>query len=413
VTSVLSRLPAVRQWRLWQLPGWLSALVLAVVAADAAAIATATAVTPVHGGDLRLFAVLLGCSLMTTRMVRGTGDLSSLEKDMNGVWELPLALLLPPLYALLAPIPRFVLAQRRRRIPTHRRVYSACSIGLSYAAASLAFHALTPMLASAALSPQLRGIAWCGCAIACGVLQSVTNYTLVLTAVTSGNPAVSLRAALFSRESFYSDGAELPAAVMIAYVVSAGPLMALVALPFVPLLQRSLLHSQLAAAARTDSKTGLLNAAAWQAEARLALGRAARAGDQAAVALIDIDHFKAVNDSRGHLAGDAVLAAVATAMLGLFRDGDICGRIGGDEFAVLFPLAGAHGGLLAAERLCGHIAGTAISVPGGAEPVRVTLSVGLCPAGDRHGDLDSLLAAADLALYAAKKGGRNTVRAAG
>jgi diguanylate cyclase (GGDEF)-like protein len=413
VTSVVSRLPAVREWPLWQLPGWLSALVLAVVAADTAAIATAAAVTQVHVADLRLFAVLLGCSLITTRRVRGTGDLSTLMKDMNGVWELPVALLLPPLYGLLAPIPRFVLAQRRHRLTTHRRVYSACSLGLSYAATSLVFHAFTPVLASPALSPQVRGIAWCGCAIACGALQAVTNYALVLTAVTARNPAMSLRAVLFSRESFYVDGAELPVGVMIAYAVSAGPLMALFALPFVPLLQRSLLHSQLAAAARTDSKTGLLNAAAWQAEARLMLGRAARAGEPAALAVIDIDHFKAVNDSRGHLAGDAVLAAVATAMRCLFRDGDICGRVGGDEFAVLFPLTAPHDGLLAAERLCGHIAGTAIGVPGGAGPVRVTLSIGVCPLDARHGDLDSLLAAADTALYAAKESGRNAVRTAG
>src|SRR6185312_8514453 len=84
-----------------------------------------------------------------------------------------------------------------------------------------------------------------------------------------------------------------------------------------------------------DGKTGLLNAAAWHAQAERALRRASRHDGAKGVLVLDLDHFKSVNDTYGHLAGDQVLAAVAAALRTEVRDRDLVGRFGGEEFVIL------------------------------------------------------------------------------
>src|ERR1700733_5413224 len=183
--------------------------------------------------------------------------------------------MLPPCYALFVPIPRMVLSQWRiRRTFVHRRVFTASAVGLSYGAASLAFHLLTPAMDSFAPSSQAALLAWTVAALACGLLKATVNKVLILTAVKASDPATSIKASVFSRESLFGDSAELVVAVIVAHEVMSSPWMALLALPFVPLLHRSLRHSQLVDASRIDGKTGLLNATAWQREARLEVARA-------------------------------------------------------------------------------------------------------------------------------------------
>jgi len=196
--------------------------------------------------------------------------------------------------------------------------------------------------------------------------------------------------------------------VLTAFAAAHSALALVVALPLVIVLQRSLRHASLAAAARTDAKTGLLNAGAWQREAAVEVTRAARAQTPLAVAIADIDHFKAVNDTHGHLAGDAVLAAVSAAMRDLLRDFDLCGRFGGEEFALLLPRTTAAQALEITERIRQGISQLAIPRDGTAA-IRITISIGVAvPSQARH-TLDDLLAAADHALYQAKRSGRDRV----
>ena len=116
-------------------------------------------------------------------------------------------------------------------------------------------------------------------------------------------------------------------------------------LPPVLVLHRAVLVHQLAEAARTDLKTGLLNAAAWHTQAERALSRNRRDDSPRGVLVLDLDHFKRVNDTYGHLAGDNVLVAVADALRGEVRDRDLVGRFGGEEFVVLLAaLPGGAGG---------------------------------------------------------------------
>ena len=137
----------------------------------------------------------------------------------------------------------------------------------------------------------------------------------------------------------------------------AGDLLLLVALPPVILLQRSLMHQQLAAAARTDPKTGLLNATAWQREADAEVVRALRTGTPLALLLMDVDHFKRVNDNHGHLIGDEVLRALAVELRRQVRESDVVGRFGGEEFTVLLPGTDDAGAYGIAERLRASAAG--------------------------------------------------------
>jgi diguanylate cyclase (GGDEF)-like protein len=167
-------------------------------------------------------------------------------------------------------------------------------------------------------------------------------------------------------------------------------------------------HASLAAAARTDAKTGLLNADAWQREATVEITRAAPAQTPLAVAIADIDHFKTVNDTHGHLAGDAVLAAVSAAMRDLLRDCDLCGRFGGEEFALLLPRTTAAQALEVTERIRQGISDLVIPRDG-TEAIRVTISIGVAFPSQARCTLDDLLAAADHALYQAKSSGRDRV----
>ncbi len=184
------------------------------------------------------------------------------------------------------------------------------------------------------------------------------------------------------------------------------------ALPVVLMQKRFLMHSQLVAEARTDAKTGLLNAATWHREATTELSRIRGYWSPTSLAIIDIDHFKLVNDTHGHLAGDRVLRVISDRFKTELREGDLIGRFGGEEFAILLPhTSGTEAGRVA-ERLRGHIADEPIVVSDGREAAvgcSVTISVGVAELAHTRQDLDELLAVADAALYQAKAEGRDRI----
>ncbi len=144
-----------------------------------------------------------------------------------------------------------------------------------------------------------------------------------------------------------------------------------------------------------------------EATARM-IAREADAGRPVAAMIFDIDHFKSINDRFGHAAGDDVLRRFASIVVGNLRLTDLCGRIGGEEFAALLPCS-MDEALLAAERVREAFAASGIVVAD--TPIDTTVSIGVAggPAGT---ELDVLLAAADTALYQAKRAGRNRVQSA-
>jgi diguanylate cyclase (GGDEF)-like protein len=398
----------LRGWPVWQLPRWLAACLTAVIAAYAAVAAGALASAPVRPGDLRLCAVFVGCGAASVELTRRAGEREGLTRDVFAIWDLPAAVLLPPLYALVIPLPRAVLTEWRiRRTLLHRRAYSTAAEGLSCAAASLVFRSAVPALCGGGGSGG-HAPAWITLAAGCGLVSMAVQVCLILPPVkATAAPGTRLRSLALGREAVCNQATELCLAVLTAFAAAHSALALVVALPLVIVLQRSLRHASLAAAARTDAKTGLLNAGAWQREAALEVARA-RAQTPLAVAIADIDHFKAVNDTHGHLAGDAVLAAVSAVMRDLLRDCDLCGRFGGEEFALLLPRTTAAQALEITERIRQGISQLAIPRDGTAA-IRVTISIGVAVPSQARCTLDDLLAAADHALYQAKRNGRDRV----
>jgi diguanylate cyclase (GGDEF)-like protein len=128
----------------------------------------------------------------------------------------------------------------------------------------------------------------------------------------------------------------------------------------------------------------------------------AASGEPACVAMIDIDHFKRVNDRLGHAAGDTVLRHFADLARSSFRADDMVGRIGGEEFAVILRGVSVEQACIICQRLVDRLAAAEISTQMG--PVHVTISSGIARIGN---DGDAAMAAADSALYEAKRGGRS------
>jgi diguanylate cyclase (GGDEF)-like protein len=406
---------ARRSWPVWNLPGWLTKYVVTVVALYLAVILTAAAkgshLGP-HG--LIVLVALLACSAATVELTKREGESAGHAIDVHAVWELPIAILLPPLYALVAPAFRCILTQWRvRQAPLYRRVFTAAVTGLSYAIASVVFHIFTGTGIAMTVSPVAHPSVWVLAVAGAGILRWLSEVALLMPAVKGADPTVSVRRLLVSRETVHNDVTEFCVAVLVTAGIAVSPLTILFALPFVTLLQRSFRHAYLVKASRIDSKTGLLNAGTWEREAGSEVARAVRTRTPLAVALIDVDHFKAVNDAHGHLVGDKALSAVAETLTGFVREYDLVGRFGGEEFALLLPQTKAVDAYNIAERMRACIASMPIPAAGG-EPFKISVSIGVAALGARWdtgtgSQLTDLLAAADNALYQAKQSGRDQV----
>jgi diguanylate cyclase (GGDEF)-like protein len=407
---------AVRKWPLWALRPWLVGFITLVTVVYIAVIAIAITAAPASWHDLLLCGALMACMAATVELTKRTGEKAGWIKDVYAVWELPIAILLPVVYALVVPIFRFSLLQWRiRRIPIHRRVFSAAAVGLSYASASLTFHALAGRGFREVNFSRVDAAAWVLAVAPAAVVQWVVNTSLLMPAVKGSDPSVRMRDLYLAREGIHNDVTELCVAVLVTLGIAVTPITIAFAVPFVTLLQRSSRHAQLVNASRLDLKTGLLNAGTWEREATSEVTRAIRTRSPLAVALIDVDHFKSVNDVHGHLVGDKALQAISRTLMVFLREYDLVGRFGGEEFALLLPQTRAVDAYRIAERIRAYIAAMPIDAGGdrSQEPVTVTVSIGVAALGARwdsgSSQLTDLLAAADAALYRAKGGGRDQV----
>ncbi|ODU01567.1 MAG: hypothetical protein ABS81_20365 [Pseudonocardia sp. SCN 72-86] len=337
--------------------------------------------------------------------------------DLSSVWTFAAALLLPVRLAALVVVVLYAHLWLRvwkpAGVPMYRLVYTAGTVVL---AAHAAYAVVAPLRGTGA-AHGLPALGWIALAAAAYLL---VNNVLVAAAMALGEVRPSARELVGSVDDHVLELATLCLGVMVALALTADRWTAALALAPLLVLQRAVQVRQLEEAATTDPKTGLLNAAAWRAEAVHQLGRARRTHASAAVLIADLDHFKAVNDTHGHLVGDAVLAAVAAELRAEVRQDDLVARFGGEEFVVLLPdLPGTGVGrrevFAVADRVRRRVEGLGVPVTTSDGPLVVdglTISIGGATFPADGQDLEAVLAAADAALYAAKDAGRNTVRVA-
>lgn len=379
---------------------------------------------PVHRSDLVWFSVLLVLGVGQAEMSR---HIERVRRWMGGqthinvtsVWYLAGAVLLSPGWVSLLAIGLYLHLWLRvwrlvRSRPAHRVVASTAWGALSCIAASAALDVAGLGRLSDAPVSSGRGAAI--------VLVAALVFELVnLLVVATGIYLYTHTRELTDLVGTWNDNA-LELVTLCLGGLSALSLVyqpVLVALVFPPLvmLHRNVLIKQLEVAAATDEKTGLFNAFGWRDLASRELARTARARSGCGVLMVDLDHFKRVNDSHGHLAGDSVLKAVGSLLRAEVRDYDVVGRFGGEEFAVLLPDITEQHAVAIAERI--RKAVTELEVAVEIEDHRVTtvsglsVSIGVAVCPDSGTVVDRLLLAADTALYKAKSDGRNTVVSSG
>jgi diguanylate cyclase (GGDEF)-like protein len=408
----------IRRWSLWEVPHRLAISVLLVEATTIGLVVVVAVRMPVPDViQLLQTSLLAALGLLHTEISIGIERIRRRvtvgnHANLSSVWTFAGALVLPPVCAaaVAVVVHLHVWARTGRpRVPLYRSVYSAATIVL----ACLGAVAVIELLGRAPASPSAAGIA--GIVLAMLVYATI-NTGLVAGAIAMSAPQPDLTRVLGRWDDNLLEIATLSLGALTAVALVVNPWLVLLALPPLLVLHRAVLVRHLEEAANIDGKTGLLNAAAWHARAERALARDNRADGPRGVLVLDLDHFKAVNDTHGHLAGDQVLAAVAAALRAEVRDRDLVGRFGGEEFVVLLsgPAAGETAELDAvAERIRRRVADLRVEIPTPDGPLTVsglTVSIGGAVTPAEGTDLRTLLQIADTALYAAKRAGRNVVR---
>jgi len=325
----------------------------------------------------------------------------------------PLPLALTLLATLAAELPQ---TQR----PLHKRAFNICLAGLSVGISSLAVArlrgiGLTPLRPGhvAAALPALVGVI---------LLYYTLNSALLLGVLSLGTGRPPWRIWLTShRPTVLPELATCAVGILGAALWRVDPtLLGLLALPLVALhaalrtAARALAAEERAARAlvqaSVDGLTGLLNHRAFHDRLDEEIARAARGDRPVALVMVDLDDFRAINNTHGHQAGDAALVAIAAAIRASIRTADVPGRYGGDEFAVILPDTDLDEALVVAERTCAAVAAVALAVQGNTTRPSASLGVAALP---RHARTRAdLIRAADGAAYAAKSAGKNHARPA-
>ncbi|MFL6143341.1 MAG: diguanylate cyclase [Labedaea sp.] len=381
-------------------------------------------VHPVTRSDLQWTAVLLVLGIGQGEMSRHIERVrrwmaGQTHINVTSVWYVAGAALLPPGWVSLLAMTLYLHLWLRvwrhvRSRPMHRVVASTAASVLSCYAASFAVQVSGLGHLDQAPPNSVRG--------ALIVLVAAAAFELVnLAMAVTGIFLYTRERSLTDLVGTWSDNAlelvTLCLGGLTALALAYQPMLVLMVFPPLMMLHRNVLLKQLEVAAATDEKTGLFNALGWRDLASRELARAQRTRSACGVLMVDLDHFKRVNDTHGHLAGDSVLKAVGNLLRTEVRDYDVVGRFGGEEFAVLLPDITEEHAIAIAERIRTAVTKLEVDVEVEEDSVAlvtglsVSIGVAICP--DSGTVVDRLLLAADTALYKAKNDGRNTVVSVG
>ncbi|MEU5260290.1 GGDEF domain-containing protein [Amycolatopsis sp. NPDC021455] len=411
------------RWKLWSLPGRVRFLVLVVILVACGVFVLAARTPPttrqwVTAGWLAAAALPhLHASHLIERRRRDRSGTPYV--DLCSVWIFAGAIALPLVLevALVAAIygHRWLLVNRFDAVrPPHRTVFTAATLALAAGAAAAVLR-LTGTHEHLAQFGAGGRPGWTDLAavVTAAAVQWAVNTALVGTVIAWTVTVEHPRRLLGSASDNLLEVSQLALGVFVALALLWWPPAALLMIIPTFALHQCVQLDQLKLAARTDHRTGLLNAKAWDEQAEHALERARAGRRRVGVLMIDLDWFKRINDTHGHPVGDDVLAAVATVLTRAVRRGDTVGRYGGEEFAVLLPDVDEAEVRAIAERIRLRIRALRVSTPTG-EPVTLSATIGAAlhpPVPEA--DLDGVIRAADDALYAGKKAGRDRVALAG
>ncbi|OZM74179.1 GGDEF domain-containing protein [Amycolatopsis antarctica] len=378
-------------------------------------IATAGEVTAT---DWTRLAALAGCATLHIQLTRRQEErrrnrIASVHIDLSGIWTFPAALLLPIHLTLL--LIAIVRGQRwvNSRRPPHKFVFTTFTVAVAALVAQRLFEALAADDISRL--DQSNGLRMFALLMLVGFAYALVQALIIGSLLALGGTASpTLRNVLGSKSDNLLEASTIGLGT-IATVLLVNLPPSIIILVLVSVVGNRLAEiNQLQSEARTDAKTGVLNVRGWTESAQRALNRASRSSEELALLMIDLDHFKWINDTFGHPAGDDVLRSVAQTLGEVTRPADVVGRFGGEEFLILLPDIDRAGAELAAERVRSAIEDLRIVTTdkrGGQTTVAGrTTSIGVA-VYPRHADsLEAMLQAADGAVYDAKESGRNLVR---
>ncbi|NED95724.1 GGDEF domain-containing protein [Phytoactinopolyspora alkaliphila] len=379
--------------------------------------------------DLVRFAALTTCALVANELTRqierkrqraSKSSTRDTKLDTKAVWSFAAVIVLPPALASLLVVVTYAAAWFRvvpgsRPSPQYRWIFSCATVLCGTQAAVTVLFAWMPDYPGLSETLRLDGVLSLGIlALAAGLRWGI-NFLLIKVAIALSTPDRQRRDLFANFGEQLLEAGTMGLGLVAAAVVMSNPVVLPGILVTQVALHRGVLVHLYKQVSHIDAKTGLATAGWWHKFTEQALVKAQERRSTMGLLIVDLDRFKALNDTYGHQFGDDVLLAVAKQLQAETRDRDSCGRWGGEEFAVAVPAVGTtHNLHRIAERVRQRIESIRLTTPpgpAGSTTVSPTASVGaaIYPA-EGITTLDELILAADTALYEAKNGGRNTVR---
>jgi diguanylate cyclase (GGDEF)-like protein/putative nucleotidyltransferase with HDIG domain len=318
------------------------------------------------------------------------------------VFLIPAAMLLPPelvaFMGLIQHIPEWL----KNRSAWYIQIFNICNWTLSMLAAYASFHGILSLGSGSDVDYAIAGMAAAGAIVA-------VNHVLMAPMLHLARGHSIRESGLFSFPSLSTDFVLAMLGVAMAAFWVGNPWLIPFAVAPLLLIHRSLSVPQLQEEARVDAKTGLFNARHFAVALNEELVRAERFERPLSLVMADLDLLRDINNTYGHLAGDAVLQGIAEVFRAQLRHYDVPARFGGEEFAILLPETPPEQAFEIAERIRRTVAASSFDVETSSEPIRATISIGVAGFPRDGADANELIHQADLAVYRAKLQGRNRV----
>jgi diguanylate cyclase (GGDEF)-like protein len=365
------------------------------VAAAAAAVATTAPVAHVRW---TVFATVLAGGALAQLFATHTAGNQVFHTGL--AFSVAAALLLPPELVVVVCVAQHLPEWLRHRYPWFIQGFNIANVVLSALAAWSVRAAFARDGVHVTPSAATSGVL---VAAAAAVTFILVNHAVLARMLRLARGHDLSASGLFTLDGLLQDGVVAAVGVGIAFVLlHSWALVVVAALPLV-LIQRALALPTLREQALSDHKTGLLNPRGIDQPARAEFARARRLGGSLSVLLCDIDDLREINNTFGHLEGDAVLSLVATAFRAELRAYDLCARFGGDEFLVVLPETDEEEAVVVARRIQGWLAQNPLPTSEGMLVVGVSIGVGSLQDGEP--ELGTVMARADAAMYAEKRAG--------